>query len=140
MFCPNSECPDVKRTGLPGEYRPGIHECPRCKTTLVAEKPTQVKEVESFQPENERQRITAEMGSDSEEREWANFVSVAELPNVSLVAFAKSLLDGSGIRYFIKNEAFHRLEGFATPLWIPEVLVEPGRAEEARRLLARLGS
>jgi hypothetical protein len=35
MFCPNPECPDLEASGVRGEYREGITQCPSCGEPLV---------------------------------------------------------------------------------------------------------
>jgi hypothetical protein len=39
MYCANPRCPDLKRTGEPGEYVEGVTTCPYCGSALVAKKP-----------------------------------------------------------------------------------------------------
>ena len=40
VFCPNPDCPDVRKSGIPGEYVSGITVCPKCQSALVPAKPT----------------------------------------------------------------------------------------------------
>ena len=127
MYCPNVECPDVKRSGIPGEYRPGISVCPKCGHPLVDSQP----ELATVESSNEELAV-----------EYQEFVEVCSLHDPGAVPLVKSLLMSAGIRFFIKNERVQQLIGGGT-LGIgynliagpPLVLVEPGRAEEARQLL-----
>ncbi|NIM02065.1 MAG: hypothetical protein GTN89_15040 [Acidobacteria bacterium] len=65
-----------------------------------------------------------------------------KINNSTLIPIVKSLLDQSGMHYFIKNERQHDLVGYVrfssggyNSWWQPEVMVESTRAEEARELL-----
>jgi len=70
-------------------------------------------------------------------------VQIRQLQNTALIPLVKSILQAQGIRHFIKNERTHELMGYMrlgyNPwIGVPEVLVDPARAEEARELLAEL--
>jgi len=126
MYCPNSGCPHAQRTGEPAEYREGITECQDCGSTLVDARP----ETEPL-----------------EQDEHEELVPVFEITNAALVPFVESLLTSAGIPYFIKGErvqdffGWGRLAvGFSLIAGPPVVYVEPGRAEEARELLADVKS
>ena len=73
------------------------------------------------------------------------FVPVRALTHATLVPLARSILDGAGIRYFIRNERVQDLigwgrlgPGYNIPAGAPLVTVEPSRADEAKELLADL--
>ncbi len=123
MYCPNPDCPHVRSTGEPAEYRKGITECEDCHASLVEDRP----EMERSEPEE--------------------LVPVFEITNAALVPFVESLLTSAGIRHFIKGEGVQdffgwgRLAvGFSLIAGPPVVYVEPDRAEEARELLADVKS
>ncbi len=42
MYCPNRHCPDLEATGRPGEYLPGVTQCPHCGAELVALMPEEL--------------------------------------------------------------------------------------------------
>jgi len=73
-----------------------------------------------------------------------DFVKVADLPNPAALAMAKSLLEESGLRFFIKNEGTQGLfglgaiGGYNLIIGPPVVMVEASRSEEARELLEPL--
>jgi len=122
MFCPNPACPHFEATGEPAEFRLGISECSDCGTALVERRP--------------------EPGVPPPV-EYGEFVPILELRGPAMVAFAKSLLQSSRIRFFIKDERVQDLiaygqfgAGFNPITGPPTVFVEPSRAEEARELLA----
>jgi len=130
VYCPNRECPDVSASGLAGEYRPGIYICPKCGSKLVVDLP---------------ELPGANRTHDEEETlEYEEFVAVLRIHNTAAIPVVKSVLQSAGIRHFIKNERTHDLIGYPrlSPggynpiLGAPEVLVEPGRADEARAILA----
>lgn len=123
MFCPNRECPNVESTGEPAEYREGIQTCADCGATLVEAQPTWTEESVDFEA----------------------FVPVVTLYDMATLLFAKSLLEGAGIRYYVQNEQVQDLfglgrlgTGFSTISGAPVVLVEPSRAEEGSELMATL--
>lgn len=131
MYCPNRECPDVATSGLAGEYRPGIHICPKCGTKLVDERP------EFPDPNRAEDEPAATL-------EYEEFVTVLRIHNTAVIPVVKSVLQSAGIRHFVKNERTHDLigyprlspGGYSPILGAPEVLVEPSRADEARAILA----
>jgi hypothetical protein len=62
-----------------------------------------------------------------------------------MVSFVKSLLQSSGIRFFIKNEHVQDFfgigrfgTGFSPITGAPVMFVEPSRADEARELLVAM--
>jgi hypothetical protein len=124
MFCPNADCPHAQSTGEPAEYQRGVTQCRECGAPLVATKPTRLCD---------------------EPAEAEEFVPVLAISNAAVVSFVRSLLESTGMRFFIKNEGVQDLFGLGrfgagfNPLTGPPVVfVEPARAEEARELLAQL--
>ena len=116
----------------------GVSVCPKCGAILVGHEPDWARRQE---PASEPQ---PDVSRDSH-AEWLQLVSVATIHSTALIPLVKSLLDGAGIRYFIKNERTHDLLGYPrfstggyNSWWQPEVMVEPGKAEEARALLRDL--
>jgi len=123
VYCPNTACPDVKQTGIPGEYRDGIAQCPRCGCSLVPASPSSAEEAEE---QDEPREVSYEFEA---------FVPVWEVANRALVPLVHSLMDAAGIRYFIRDEnILHRL----TALRGAEVFVDPSRVDEARAILSEL--
>jgi hypothetical protein len=121
MFCPNPDCPHAIRTGEPAEYQVGIVACAECDSVLVENPPP------------------------SDAVDYEELVPVREISNAALVPLVKSLLDPTGMRYFIKGEGVQDLlglgrfpSGFNVITGPPVVYVEPDRAEEARELLSDL--
>jgi len=75
----------------------------------------------------------------------ADFLEAAVLPNPAVLAVAKSLLEGAGLRFFIRNEGVQSLFGWGEMgtgynfiTGPPVLMVEAARAEEARELLEPL--
>jgi hypothetical protein len=111
MYCPNPECPHAQRTGEPAEYREGVTQCQDCGSALVEARP------------------------ESHAVAYERFVPVFEIPSAGLLPFVESLLQSSGMRFFIKGVG----SGFAFVSGPVKVYVEPDRAEEARELLKDVG-
>jgi ketosteroid isomerase-like protein len=111
MYCPAPECPHAQRTGEPAEYRDGITQCQDCGSPLVEARP------------------------EAEPATYERFVPVFEVPNAGLLPFVKSLLQSSGMRFFIKGIG-SGLDFVSGPV---RVYVEPDRADEARELLEGVG-
>ncbi len=122
MYCPNEDCPDVKQTGSPGEYRDEVARCPRCGSDLVEDLPAWVEKEEDAAP--------GDVSYDFEA-----LVPLCNVSNRARIPLIRSLLDPSGIRYYIRNErTLDRLPVLGAAV----VLVEPSRIDEARELLSRL--
>lgn len=126
MYCPNPDCPHVAEAGDPAEYRAGVTTCHDCGTPLVEARPAWAEE-EAFH--------------------YEEFVPVKEVLNAALVPFVESLLQSTGIRFFIKGERVQDFfgwgrfgSGFSIITGPPVVYVEPARADEARELLADVGT
>ena len=68
------------------------------------------------------------------------------IDDTTLIPVVKSVLQSVGIRHFVRNEGTHDLIGYMrfSPgahnplLGIPQLMVEPDRAREARELLAEI--
>jgi hypothetical protein len=111
MYCPNPDCPNLRRTGEPAEYREGVTRCSDCGALLDEARPEPL------------------------ELAFERFVPVHEIGNAALLPFVESLLQSSGIRFFVKGIGTG-LDFVSGPV---KVYVEPHRAEEARELLADAG-
>lgn len=123
MYCPNRDCPHAQATGEPAHYRPGLSQCADCGSILV---------------ENSPEWPIEEVG-------YQEYVPVRTLDGAAMVSFVQSLLQSTGIRFFIKNERVQDLfgigrfgTGFSPITGAPVVFVEPTKAEEARELLAAI--
>jgi hypothetical protein len=108
MYCPNPDCPHAQHAGEPAEYRDGINECQDCGSSLVESRP-------------EPHAVAYE-----------RFVPVFEIPSAGLLPFVESLLQGAGMRFFVKGIG-SGLDFVSGPV---KVYAEPDRADEARELLA----
>jgi len=103
------------------EFKDGIDECCDCNVALVGEAP----------PEPVPERV--------------DFVTVFKADNETALVLAKSLLEGTGIRYFVDGERLRNWFGirrFGTGYNVlvgpAELQVERDREQEARELLAHL--
>lgn len=123
MFCPNRECPDLETNGLPAMFTAAVSACPACGSTLVASVPS-----------------------------WAtpsthegSCVPCMTLANAALLPHVKGILDGAGVRYFVKNDLLQNLLGWGTVglgysnvFGPPVVMVDATQLDLARRLLRSL--
>jgi hypothetical protein len=110
MYCPNPDCPNARSAGEPAEYREGVTRCVDCGATLVEARPEPL------------------------ELAFERFVPVHEIGNAALLPIVESLLQSSGIRFFVKGIG-GGLDFVSGPV---KVYVEPHRAEEARELVAEV--
>jgi hypothetical protein len=81
----------------------------------------------------------------TEELDYEAFVPVLTLDGPAMVSFVQSLLQSTGIRFFIKNDRVQDLfgigrfgTGFSPITGAPIVYVEPTKAQEATELLAAI--
>lgn len=107
MFCPKCRA----------EYKEGVKECGQCEVSLVAVLPEKAKQA----PRGEQRDL--------------DFVSVVRTFNPQDIAIIRSILDDSGIEYYIQGE-----NGIAVrPLVDPaNVLVVKEQADDAAELLKDL--
>jgi hypothetical protein len=107
MFCPKCRA----------EYKEGVKECGRCEMSLVAVLPEKAKRA----PRGEQRDL--------------DFVSVVRTFNPQDIALIRSILEDSGIEYYVQGE-----NGIAVrPLVDPaNVLVVKDQAEDAIELLKDL--
>ena len=127
MYCPNPKCPDATETGVPAEYRAGISACPICNSALVASPPD----------------LTID--GDSTTADSADLVPCVTVGDASLLPYIKSILDGAGVPYLVKNEGVQHWIGWGTALLgfnpitgPPIVMVEASQKDEATALLAEI--
>ena len=127
MYCPNPKCLDATETGVPAEYRDGIAECPSCNSALVASPPDWT------------------IVGDSTTADSADLVTCVTVGNASLLPYIKSILDGAGVPYLVKNEGVQHWIGWGTAVLgfnpitgPPVVMVEASRMDEATALLAEI--
>lgn len=130
-YCPDPDCPDEQDRDTPSEYRGDIERCPSCDAELVEQLPWEVA------PNPSAETV------DGPPSDYETFVPVRSVPNQALIPLAKSILQAAGIRYYVRNERLGSMiplpaVGVFSPFRFPEVTVEPGRADEARELLADL--
>ncbi|ANM30196.1 hypothetical protein ABI59_12350 [Acidobacteria bacterium Mor1] len=130
-YCPNPDCPEEQDSDSPSEYRADIERCPGCETELVEQLPWDSAADPPAAP------------AEAPPSDYETFVPVRSVPNQALIPLAKSILQAAGIRYYVRNERLGSMiplpaVGVFSPFRFPEVTVEPGRADEARELLADL--
>ena len=130
MYCTNPDCPDLKATGMPAEYAPGVTTCARCGAALVVELP----ETEQTEPPQQ-----LELRSTDDDEVVHRTLSLSD---VELIAAA---LDEAGIPH---SRRTRHLSGLAlnfgsvapTPGEEHELLVPAEAAAEARELIEALNA
>lgn len=130
MRCPNAVCPDILRSGFPGEYRQGIALCPKCGTGLVRAFSGRV----GWESDGLRQEVF-----------YYDYVPACTLCDVQMVPLAKSLLEAEGIRFHIRNYADQHFygagavgTGYNLVTGPPVVMASPNRVQGIRELLCEL--
>ena len=108
MYCPQCR----------SEYIDGVAECPDCRVALVRE----------LSPEKSR-------GPHGEADDDIRYVPLVRTYSVKDVAFIHSVLDGTGIRYYIRGEGLTHLRPLADP---SVLMVDEESVEDARELLKDL--
>ena len=106
MFCPNCR----------SEYIDGVRECDDCHVALVMELPPK--------------HAPPETDDDDE----ATFELLLSTKNEADIAFVRSILDESGIVYFIQNELFNHFFWGSEPA---RVMVNAAQLEDAQKLLEK---
>ena len=104
------------------EYREGFTMCSACNVSLVTELPGQI------------------------EPGFIKFVTVYETGDPALIAFAKSILQSEGIKYFIRGEGIQELfaggrlgTGFNPVIGPVQIQVDEKDVEKAKDLFSQVG-
>lgn len=133
MYCPNRECPDLKETGMPGEYVKGITICPFCNSYLVEEMPDMHPEAMQVEKtETTREEETFSM-MDALQEDLVGIKSCGSRQDADLAITC--LLD-HGIDVFESEEDIDGTLpaiGFGPPI---RLLVPKSQAKDARILLS----
>ncbi len=103
------------------EYGDDLNQCPTCSVALVNKSPSET------------------------EPEFVKFVTVHETGDPALIAFAKSILQSEGIKYFIKGEGLQDLfaggrlgTGFNPIIGPVKIQVDEKDVEKAKELLKQI--
>lgn len=103
------------------EYTEDLTMCPTCNVPLVNESPGQTKP------------------------EFMKFVTVYETGDPAFIAFAKSILQSEGIKYYIKGEGLQDLfaggrlgTGFNPVIGTVKIQVDENDVEKAKELLKQI--
>jgi len=125
LYCPNPECPHRLATGHAAEFARDVTRCSDCETPLVVSNPDEAAAAAANRP--------------------IEMVEIAELSAPGLAAAARELLEEAGIGFEISGEGVQDLfgvgrwgGGYNLVTGPPRLLVEAGRLDEARELLASL--
>ncbi|HPZ43148.1 MAG TPA: DUF2007 domain-containing protein [Bacillota bacterium] len=113
MFCPKCRY----------EYVAGIKECPKCREALVEELNQDLEPAQISEPQ-------LKPG-------YSKPVTVFATADAGLLAVVKSILDGAGIKYFVRNELIQAILPVQSGAFnsLVEIQVWPEDAADARALL-----
>ena len=110
MFCPKCKA----------EYRDGFYKCTDCGVDLVYELPGELQTKYTEEPPG------GEAGG------GIKYKDIYSTFNAGEIAFIKSLLQASNIRYFVQGENFAYVRGFVQPAII---MVDETQHEDAENIL-----
>lgn len=89
MRCPNPECPDIEKYGIPGEYTEGFVVCPKCGVDL-----------------EENEEIEEQLEPDYRYQELVALYSPLGGGELALV---QSILENAEIPFYVRNHFFGSL-------------------------------
>ena len=117
-FCPNPLCEHRIRLGEPAEFKSGVTTCSDCGSKLT-------KNIPDFPSQDS-----------APTPQFVNFKTVYSAANISLVSIFKNILEGRGIKCWIKHEALLAGIGELPPIetW-PQLCVENDDYSEAKRIV-----
>ena len=146
MYCTNKDCPDFTATGLHGEYREGITECPYCGQRLadsIPESPVG----DAIPPDIQPASSCGAHGPPAADEAQDELEPVFETSDPSEVPVVRSFLDAHGVPHVVVGgENFDAFRGSLSPFrFNPKAgaigfLVPAAYAEIARDLLAEIES
>jgi hypothetical protein len=143
MYCANRKCPDFESSGIHGEYRDGISECPYCGQALVAENPAETPSPP--EPPSDADPSHAGSGPLRTEADHSDLEPVFESSDPTEIPIVRSFLDAHGIPHVVVGEErFDAFRGVLSPFrfnpraGMVAFLVPSAYAEETRALLVEL--
>ena len=121
MICPNRQCPDYLRTGVPAEYRQGVVQCPKCDWNLIALQPeTEEQEPEELPSEHPPEPVPTITSSDV-----PGAVSIETFPSYELARFAGERLMAAGLHPVLLAHALQGLPSLPAQIYTPTRLTVP---------------
>ena len=102
MYCTNRKCPDYQSTGIHGEYREGITQCPYCGEALAAEDPAG--HPSAAEPEPEFQELGAAPEAQNTANIHGDLEPVFESSDPTEIPVVRSFLDSHGIPHVVVGE------------------------------------
>lgn len=129
LYCPNPDCPHLRRTGSPAEFREGIQCCSDCNTRLMPE-PPQV-------PGRENEHIS-DPAAFSIPIDWTLLTQVNNAYEANLM---QALLESENILVSIGDEHMNRLVPAYAPVlgWV-KIFVPVEDLTRAQAILAEYHS
>ena len=107
-YCPNPDCPHLRRTGSPAEFREGIPRCSDCHTRLTQEPP------QLLQEDNEQIPDALAFGIQT------NWTLLTQVNNAHEANLMQALLESENILVSIGDEHMNRLVPAYSPVlgWV----------------------
>ncbi len=145
MYCTNKDCPDFAATGVHGEYREGIFECPYCGKFLEEKLPETHIRDDGPLPDVPQAKTWGEHEPPTADGAHQDLEPVFETSDPSEVPVVRSFLDAHGVPHVVVGgESFDAFRGSLSPFrFNPKAgvigfLVPTKYAEIARDLLAEI--
>jgi len=147
MYCANTDCPDFISTGIHGEYREGITECPYCGERLADSLPERPVATDPSPPDTRPASTWGAYDPPEAGQVQDDLEPVFETSDPSEVPVVRSFLDAHGIPHvLVGGETFDAFRGSLSPFrFNPKAgvigfLVPAAYAEIARELLTEIES
>ena len=147
MYCRNTKCPDFISTGIHGEYRDGITECPYCGELLADSLPEPPAVIDPGQPDSKPASTWGAYDPPEAGQVQDDLEPVFETSDPSEVPVVRSFLDANAIPHvLVGGETFDAFRGSLSPFrFNPKAgvigfLVPAAYAEIARQLLVEIES
>ena len=147
MYCHNTKCPDFIATGMHGEYRHGITECPYCGEPLAESLPVRPVDIDPGQTDSKPASTWGAYDPPEAGQVQDDLEPVFETSDPSEVPVVRSFLDANGIPHvLVGGETFDAFRGSLSPFrFNPKAgvigfLVPAAYAEIARELLTEIES
>ena len=121
MYCTNRKCPDYENTGIHGEYREGITECPYCGEALVAEEQTGGPPA-TPEPAPGAEKFSAAPDPVAVTADHSDLEPVFESSDPTEIPVVRSFLDAHGIPHVVVGEErFDAFRGSLSPFLVLEI-------------------
>jgi hypothetical protein len=138
MYCPNSQCADLVKHGVRGEYRPGVTHCATCGAALVPLE--QISSSSAAPSETELAEAAVRHLPDASSTLHGDLVNIASFDTPESAEVARLTLEARSIKAFIAdNHTVSVLPWYTTAIGGVRLLVPESEAMTARTILNEAG-